>query len=130
MSKVETKPTWPDEEVIWFYDGQFGKLKATALNNYIGVFEVGKWYTMHYLPNGSFWVYRLDEAHDEQTARIHSGTMVREGDYPVLSTSVFTCIGVAAPDHVIVHHTPTDLTSPVSFAIKGALGPIEIKYVH
>lgn len=130
MDNKELVITHPDTVELWFHDGLYGKIPVTAFNNYIGAFEVGKWYTMHYMPNGSFWLYRLDGVTDEQTARVHSGTIVREGDYPVVKTEVFTCLSVIAPDQVIVHHTPTDLTRPVMFNIKGALGPFEIKYIH
>ena len=131
MGNKNAVVTHPDDEVpVWFHDGMYGKIKATALNNYLGTIEAGKWYTFHHLVNGNFWLYRLDDATDEETARIHSGTMAREGDYPVIKTEVFKCISAPARDQIIVHHVPTDTTRPVVYSIEGELGPIMIKFLH
>ena len=130
MDNDELTIMHPDAVQLWFHDGLYGKIQATAFNNYIGAFAPGEWYAMHYLPNASFWLYRLDGVTDEQTARIHSGTIIREGDYPVVKAEVFTCSSVISPNQTIVHHAPTDVTRPVLFEVEGTLGPIRVKYVH
>lgn len=129
MDNENTSADIPDELPLWFHDGLYGKIKATAINNYYGAIVPDTWYTFHYLPNGNFWLYRLDEATDEQTARIQSGTMAREGDYPVVRTEVFKCTSAPTPDHVVVHHTPTDTTRPVLLVIENKLG-LTVKFIH
>ena len=129
MSENEQNMVYEKEVPLWFHDGRYGKIKATVFNNYVGAFEAGKWYAIHQMSNGS-WLYRLDEATDEKTAREHSLCVINEGGYIVVAAQVLVCLSAPSPTQAIVHHAPTDATRPVLFIVEGELGPINIDYLH